>query len=71
MLENLHNSEQIRNILDNCGSASEQLSGLMVNLSRAMQNSSENNRRIESEADKTMVGCENTLQHVRSTTSGI
>lgn len=71
MLENLHNSEQVKNILDNCGTASEQLSGLMLNLSKAMQNSAENNHRIESEADKTMKGCENTLEHVRDTTSGI
>lgn len=71
MLENLHNSEQVKDILNNCGSASEQLSKLMENLSRAMQNSAENNHRIESEADKTMTGCENTLEHVKSTTSGI
>ena len=71
MLENLHNSEKVKDILNNCGSASEQLSRLMVNLSEAMQNSSENNHRIESEADKTMTGCENTLKHVRDTSSGI
>lgn len=71
MLENLHNSEKVRDILNDCGSASERLSGLIVNLSQAIQNSSENNRRIESEAAKTMSGCTNTLEHVRSTTSGI
>lgn len=71
MLETLHNSEQVRDILNNCESASEQLSKLIVNLSEAITNSSENNRRIESEAAKTMTGCENTLKHVRSTISDI
>ncbi len=71
MLETLHNSEKVRGILDNCGSASEQLSRLIVELSDAIRNSSENNLRIESEANKTMSGCENTLEHVRSTSAGI
>lgn len=71
LLENLNDSEKVRDILNNCGTASEKLSGLIVNLSGAIRNSSENNRRIESEAAKTMTGCEDTLEHVRSTRSGI
>lgn len=71
LLENLNASEKVRDILNNCGTASEKLSGLIVNLSGAIRNSSENNRRIENEAAKTMTGCEDTLEHVRSTRSGI
>lgn len=71
LLENLNDSEKVRDILNNCGTASEKLSGLIVNLSGAIRNSSENNRRIENEAAKTMTGCEDTLEHVRSTRSGI
>lgn len=71
LLENLNASEKVRDILNNCGTASEKLSGLIVNLSGAIRNSSENNRRIENEAVKTMTGCEDTLEHVRSTRSGI
>lgn len=71
LLENLHSSEKVRDILNNCGSASEQLSELMANLSGAMKDSAENNHRIEAEAGKTLSGCENTLEHVRATSSGI
>lgn len=71
MLDSLHNSEQVRDILNNCGTASEQLSKLIINLSAAINNTGENNRRIESEAVKTINGCRDTLEQVKSTTGGI
>lgn len=71
LLLNLHSSERVKAILDNCGAASEKLSGLISNLSGAIQDTSANNRRIEDEAQQTMQGCENTLEHVRATSADI
>ncbi len=71
MLENLHNTEQVKEVLDNCGEASTQLSDVMGNLQQAIHDTVENNELIRQEADKTMAGCEDTLEQVRITNSSI
>lgn len=71
ILLSLHSSERVKAILDNCGEASEKLSGLIANLSGAISDTSENNLHIEEEAQRTMQGCENTLEHVRATGADI
>lgn len=71
LLETLHNTETVREILQQCGDASVQLSDLLRGLNAAIQSSAENNRSIELEADRTMKGCEDTLSQVRITASSI
>lgn len=71
LLLNLYNTEKVREILNQCGAASTHLSSLLGNLNSAIQNTVENNIRIEDEADKTMEGCENTLKQVKTTNASI
>lgn len=71
ILENLHNTERVKQILSDCGEASIQLSDVMENLKAAIDNTVKNNKVIEQEADKTMTGCEDTLQQVHVTNNSI
>lgn len=71
LLLNLHSSEKVKAILESCGGASVKLSELLGNLSAAIEDTSNNNHSIETEAKKTMQGCENTLANVTATHSGI
>ena len=71
LLENLHSSEKVKEVLDHCGEASTKLSEVMGRLKQAIQATVENNETIRQEADKTMAGCEDTLQQVQVTNSSI
>lgn len=71
LLENLHNTEVVKEILDNCGTASTRLSNLLGNLKTAIRDTVDNNQKICHEADLTRTGCENNLEQVRQTGSSI
>lgn len=70
-LQNLHGSEKVKEVLHSCGTAAVELSELLSNLQEVINSTAENNDTINSEADKTMVGCENTLNQVNITGSEI
>lgn len=71
LLENLHNTEIVKEILDNCGTASARLSNLLGDLKTAIHDTVDNNQKICHEADMTRTGCENNLEQVRQTGSRI
>lgn len=71
MLENLHDTEMVAEILENCGSASRSLSDLLGNLKMVIHDTAENNRKIQQEADKTREGCEDNLEQVRKTNESV
>lgn len=71
LLENLHNTEKIEEILGNCGTASEKLSGLLGNLKLAIHETVDNNQKIRAEADRTREGCESNLNQVQETRDSI
>lgn len=71
LLENLHSAENVKEILDNCGTASTGLSNLLRNLKEAIRNTVDNNQKICYETDLTRTGCENNLELVRQTGSSI
>lgn len=71
LLENLHNTEKIEEILGNCGTASEKLSGLLGNLKLAIHETVDNNQKIGYEADRTREGCESNLNQVQETRDSI
>lgn len=71
LLENLHNTEQVASILENCGSASSRLSELMSRLKVAITDTSDNTTRIEEVTDRTKEGCEHNLDQVNQTTASI
>lgn len=66
-LKNLHSTEKVKEVLHSCGKASEELSDLLSELKLIINNTGENNALINSEAEKTMEGCQNTLNHVNIT----
>ena len=71
LLENLHNTEMVKEILDNCGTASRSLSGLLGNLKAAIHDTADNNQKIQHEAELTKAGCESNLNQVQQTSSSI
>lgn len=71
MLENLHNTEMVKEILDNCGTASRSLSGLLGNLKAAIHDTVDNNQKIQHEAELTKTGCERNLNQVQQTSASI
>lgn len=71
MLENLYNTEMVKEILENCGTASRSLSDLLGNLKMAIHDTVDNNQRIRHEADMTRVGCESNLNQVQETSTSI
>lgn len=71
LLENLHNTEQVQEILNHCGSASSSLSDLMSRLKVAITNTAYNNTKIEEVTDKTKEGCEHNLEQANQTTASI
>ncbi len=70
-LKNLHSTEQVKEVLHSCGMAAVELSDLLSNLKLVINNTAENNALINSEAGKTMEGCQNTLNQVNITGSEI
>lgn len=71
LLDNLHNTEMVKEILDNCGTASRSLSGLLGNLKAAIHDTADNSQRIQHEAELTKTGCESNLNQVQQTSSSI
>ena len=71
MLESLHSTEKLKEVLDNCGTSSIQLSELLVNLKSAIRDTADHNSQIDAEADKTIEGCQNTLHQVQITNESI
>ena len=71
LLENLYNTEMVKEILAQCGDASGKLSHLLGNLKTMIRNTVDNNHRIHEEADKTRQGCENSLAHVEETNASV
>ncbi len=70
-LQNLHSTEKVKEILHSCGEAAVELSDLLSELESVISNTAENNALINSEAGKTMEGCQNTLNQVNITGSEI
>lgn len=67
ILQNLHSTEKVKEILHSCGEAAVELSDLLLELKSVINNTAENNALINSEAGKTMEGCRNTLNQVNIT----
>lgn len=70
-LLNLHSTEKVKEVLHSCGAAAVELTDLLSNLESVINNTAENNALINSEAGKTMEGCQNTLHQVNTTGSEI
>ncbi len=66
-LQNLHSTEKVKEILHSCEEAAVELSDLLSELESVISNTAENNALINSEAGKTMEGCQNTLNQVNIT----
>lgn len=71
LLEKLHATENIEDVLANCEKASLSLSGVLEKLKGIIHKSLENNARIEGEADKTIESCKDNLKHVKMTGDSI
>lgn len=71
LLENLHDTEKVEALLENCKTASGKLSGLLVNLKLAIHETVDNNQKIGYEADRTREGCESNLNQVQETRDSI
>lgn len=71
LLERLYNTEKVNEILKQCGDASLQLSEVLEQLDITIRDTITNNAAIETEADKTRKGCEDTLKQVRVTDTSI
>lgn len=71
LLEKLHVTENIEDILVNCEKASLSLSGVLEKLKSTIQRTLENNVHIEGEADKTIESCMDNLEHVKMTGDSI
>lgn len=71
LLEKLHATENIEDILSNCEKASVSLSGVLEKLKATIHKTLENNVRIEGEADKTIESCMDNLKHVKITGDSI
>lgn len=71
LLETLHSTEKIEELLESCGAASKSLSGLLGNLKQAIHETVDNNQKIQYEANRTGEGCESNLIQVRETRDSI
>lgn len=71
LLENLYNTEQIKEILEHCGTASANLSELMLKLKASINDTIENNDKIKDVAVQTKNGCEHNLEQATQTTNSI
>lgn len=71
LLESLHNTEKVKEILTNCGAASEDLSKLMQNLKSSIGDTVENNSQIREVTDQTRNGCEHNLEKAKQTAESI
>lgn len=71
ILETLHGTELVKEIIADCGDASIQLSGLLGKLSQVIRSTADNNERIEEEADLTREGCEDILHQVQETNAAV
>lgn len=71
LLETLHSTEKIEELLESCGTASKSLSALLGNLKQAIRDTVDNNQKIQYEADRTGEGCESNLNQVQETRDSI
>lgn len=66
LLENLHGSEQISELMGKCGSVSENLVGMMNSLAEDMTESGRANDAIVASAKDTLGNCAQSMEHVNS-----
>lgn len=71
LLENLHNTEQVKEILDDCGDASASLSELLIKLKQSIKDTAQNNIRIKDVTSQTRSGCEHNFEQANQTTASI
>ncbi len=71
LLETLHNTEQVKDILTHCGDASTNLSELMINLKSSINDTVDNNSRIKNITIQTKSGCEHNLDQANQTSESI
>ncbi len=64
ILENLHSSEQVAEIMEKCGAVSEGLANMMDRLSEDMTESQRANEAIVSSASDTLSNCAESMRHV-------
>lgn len=70
-LEKLHNTEIIKEVLDNCSEASGDLTVAVEKLHNSLTDSSESNSAISSAVGQTLEDCENNLTYVTGTVEKI
>lgn len=71
LLDTLHSTEKIEELLSSCGAASGSLSDLLGNLKQTIHETADNNQKIQYEADRTKEGCESNLNQVQETRDSI
>lgn len=71
MLVNLHNTEQVQEILAHCGSASMSLSKLMIKLKQSIDDTVDTNGKIKNVTTQTRQGCEHNLNKANQTSTSI
>lgn len=71
ILETLHSTEMVTDIIADCGNASVRLSDLLGKLNGVIRSTADNNKRIEQEAELTREGCEDILRQVEVTNGTI
>lgn len=71
LLVNLHNTEQIKRVVENCEDASESLVHVVDKLAEAVGNTRNANQQIMDAVDKTLVDCNKSMSHVQNTSDSI
>lgn len=71
LLENLHSTEKVEELLESCGAASKSLSDLLGNLKQTIHETADNNQKIQFDASRTKEGCESNLSQVQETRDSI
>lgn len=66
ILENLHSSEQIGEIMEKCGNVSESLAGMMDRLAEDMTETQRSSDAIMTSANDTLNNCAESMNHVSS-----
>lgn len=71
LLVHLHDTEQVKRVVQNCEEASKSLVQVLDQLAQAVENTRSANGQIVAAADKTIADCSHNMQNVRNTNESI
>lgn len=71
LMKQLHNTEKIKEVIENCESASEKLVDVVGKLDKAMVDTMGESQRIATEVTKTIDDCRVNISHVESTQESV